>query len=75
MTTPEKLYSLLKQAQALQSRYHVVEVTDLRSGIKSYKIYRRGTAGKSPPVASGLPTLADAEAKMHELEAKEANKL
>lgn len=69
MTTPEKVYSLLKEAQALQRPYQVVEVTDMRTRAKSYKVYRRGTmGGKAPPVVSGLPTRADAEAKVRELE-------
>jgi hypothetical protein len=71
MTTPEKVFALLKEAQALRSRYHVVEVTDMRTRNRSYKIYRRGTAGREPPLVSGLPTRADAEAKVRELEAIE----
>lgn len=49
------------------SRFQVIEVTDLRTRAKSYKVYER-PAGSKPAVLSGLPTRDAAEAKIRELE-------
>jgi hypothetical protein len=51
-----------------RSRYQVVRVTDLRARIITYKIFRRGTAGRAPPIVAGIPTLEQAKAKIRELE-------
>jgi len=54
------------------SRYLIVETTDLKSRTKSFKVYERvGTVIKAP-IAAGLPTREAAEAKMREMEEKEA---
>lgn len=48
--------------------FQLVEVSDLRKHTRSYKVYRRGRAGKDAPVAAGIYSRAEAEAKIVELE-------
>jgi hypothetical protein len=52
-------------------RYQTVEVTDLKTMIKTYKIYEvmRGKMMDRLPVASGIPTREEAMARLRELEA------
>lgn len=69
-TTSDTMQSLLKMLTAPKPKYQVVAVTDLRSGAKSFKLYRRGTAGRLPPVAIGFSTREEAEARGRELEAE-----
>lgn len=54
----------------MAAKYQVVEATDLRARIKSYKIYERKGKGLAL-VMAGFATRAEAEAKLHELEAAE----
>lgn len=54
-----------------KSRYQVVEVTDLRTKAKSYKLYERGAAR---PLMIGIVTRKEAEDMMYELEMKDAAK-
>lgn len=55
---------------APQLRYLVVEVTDLKTGNKSYKVYEH-PAKAGPPLVAGIATRAEAEAKVLELLEKE----
>lgn len=52
-----------------KSRYQVVEVTDLRTRIKTFKIFER-PAGSRPPIVIGIATREVAEAIMQEMEAE-----
>lgn len=49
-----------------QSRYMVVEVLDLKTKNKSFKVYEH-PARYNPPIAVGIATRAEAEAKIVEL--------
>jgi hypothetical protein len=49
-------------------RYQVVRVTDLRTRAESFKVYER-PVGAGPPVATGIKTREEAEAKALELDA------
>jgi hypothetical protein len=53
----------------MKSRYMVVEVTDLRTREKSYKVYERNAR---TPLTIGIATREEAEAKVRELEEAEA---
>jgi hypothetical protein len=65
------LLEMTEKISAPQPRFQVFEATDLRTRTRTYKIYRRGTAGIKPPIVTGIATLAEAQAKTDELEALE----
>jgi hypothetical protein len=52
------------------SRYQIVESIDLRTNVKTYKLYRRGQVGKTPPVESSLSSYEAAEIRARQLEAE-----
>jgi hypothetical protein len=64
----DELRSRLEEINAGKLKHQVIESLDLRTGTKSYKLYRRGTAGRAPPVATGIATRAEAEALARDLE-------
>ena len=68
MAMTELLESILAKNRTAKSKYQVVETTDLRTLSKSYKIFRRGTT--TAPIAIGIATRAEAEAKARDLEAQ-----
>lgn len=52
----------------MKSNFQVVETTDLRTRVKSFKIYRRNAL---LPLVIGLVTREEAEAKLREIEENE----
>lgn len=52
-----------------QTKYMVVEVTDMRTKAKSYKLYERARIAAREAVVVGLATREEAEAKAREMEA------
>jgi hypothetical protein len=52
-------------------KFQSVEVTDLKTMVKTYKIYEvmRGKMMDRLPVASGIPTREEAVKRLNELEA------
>jgi hypothetical protein len=71
MSNMNDLLEMTKRISAPQPRFQVFEATDLRMRIRTYKIYRRGTAGLKPPIVIGIATFAEAQAKANELDAAE----
>jgi hypothetical protein len=52
-----------------QPKFLVVEVTDMRTKVKSYKVYKH-PARYSQALATGFKTREEAEVRMKELEAE-----
>lgn len=54
-----------------RSDYQVIEVTDLRTQKRSFKVYKRPAGMGKLPIFAGIPTRAEAEAKVRELDQQE----
>lgn len=70
-TSSDTFRSLHKVLNAPKSKYQPMQVTDLMTGAKTWVLFRRGTAGREPPIAGGFATRQEAEARGRELEAEE----
>ncbi len=55
----------------MNSKYQIIESLDMRTKIKSYKIYLRGHLGNLPPIEAGFNSYEIAQARIIQLEAEE----